>query len=448
MPHTHIRRRQLLKNAGLIGAGLALSATEARPLMAAPASAPTPRRTRALKLQLISHFVAGYDDWIRTLAVDWGRRRGVQVTVDFITNLDVAARGAAEVASQRGHDIVQWDLAVSSPFLWKNHMVNLTALVQEIEAKSGKFSSVGVQTGFDAATGAWFSLPIFYMAFPALYRKDLWDQAGGAPDTWERVLEGGRRLKTMGHPIGMPISRGSDANVNWRGLIWAFGGAIQDKDQQVVINSREVVEAVRFARALYKETMTDEVLSWDDTGNNRFLASGRGSLIFNPISAYRSIQASDRALADKIFVTRPPQGPRGRWMGVTAHSWTIWQFAENQQNALDFMRYFVTQYRASFETSGGYNMPMNPGWLPQPTPLLSNDPTSNPTDKLSVLQTAPEWCAAFEYPGPNSPAMGEVVSTFIIPDMIAQAATDRMSPEDAVAWAEGQVRRIVSKWRG
>jgi multiple sugar transport system substrate-binding protein len=432
----------------LIGAGLALGGAEVRPLMAAPAPAPTARRTRALKLQLISHFVAGYDDWIRTLAVDWGRRRGVQVTVDFITNLDVAARGAAEVAAQRGHDIVQWDLAVSSPFLWKNHMVNLTALVHEIEAKSGKFSSVGLQTGFDATAGAWFSLPIFYMAFPALYRKDLWDQVGGAPDTWDRVLEGGRRLKAMGYPVGMPISRGSDANVNWRGLIWAFGGAIQDKEQQVVINSREVVEAVRFARALYKEAMTDEVLSWDDTGNNRFLASGRGSLIFNPISAYRSIQAADRALADKIYIARPPQGPRGRWMGVTAHSWTIWQFAENQQNAMDFMRYFVTQYRTSFETSGGYNMPMNPGWLPQPVPLLSNDPTSNPADKLSVLQTAPEWCAAFEYPGPNSPAMGEVVSTFIVPDMIAQAATDKMSPEDAVAWAEGQVRRIVSKWRG
>jgi multiple sugar transport system substrate-binding protein len=448
MSHTHIRRRQLLKNAGLAGAGLALAAVAgARPLTAAPASAPTPRRTRALKLQLISHFVVGYDDWIRTLAVDWGRGRGVQVTVDFVTNLDVAARGAAEVAAQRGHDIVQWDLAVSSPFLWKNHMINLTGLVHDIETRSGKFSSVGVQAGFDSTAGVWFSLPIFYMAFPALYRKDLWDQVGGAPDTWERVLEGGRRLKAMGHPVGMPISRGSDANVNWRGLIWAFGGAVQDKDQQVAINSKEVVEAVRFARALYKETMTDEVLSWDDTGNNRFLASGRGSLIFNPISAYRSIQASDRALADRIFVARPPQGPRGRWMGVTAHTWSIWQFAENQANAMDFMRYFVSQYRASFETSGGYNMPMNPGWLPQPTPLLSNDPTSNPPDKLSVLQTAPEWCAAFEYPGPNSPAMGEVVSTFIVPDMIAQAATDRMSPEEAVAWAEAQVRRIVSKWR-
>ena len=441
-------RRRFLKQVGLAGAGLTLAAlADASPMMAGPVPSPTSRGTRALRLQLISHFVAGYDDWIRNFAVDWGRRRGIRVTVDFITNLDVSARGAVEVAAQKGHDIVQWDLAVSSPFLWKSHMVNLTGVVKEIEARSGKFSNVGVQAGFDPATGVWFSLPIFYMAFPALYRKDLWDQVGGAPETWDRVLEGGRRLKAMGTPVGIPISRGSDANVNWRGLIWSFGGAIQDRDQQVVVNSREVVEAVRFARALYREAMTDEVLSWDDTGNNRFLASGKGSLIFNPISAYRSIQASDRVLADKIFVAKPPQGSRGRWMGVTAHAWTIWRFAENQLNAIEFMRHFVANYGGSFETSGGYNMPMNPGWLPNPIPLLSHDPTSNPPDKLSVLQTAPEWCAAFEYPGPNNPAMGEVVSSFIIPDMIAMAATDRTSPEEAVAWAEGQIQRIVGKWR-
>jgi multiple sugar transport system substrate-binding protein len=42
--------------------------------------------------------------------------------------------------------------------------------------------------------------------------------------------------------------------------------------------------------------------------------------------------------------------------------------------------------------------------------------------------------------------MGEVIATFVIPDMIAQAATDKMTPEDAVKWAADQVNRIVKKW--
>ncbi len=466
-----LSRREFLKTAGMAGVGLVASglagcAPTATPTAvptntpkpaptavptAAPTPAPTavpgPAKTDALKLQLISHFVAGYDDWIKQFAMDWGQANDVTVAVDFIANVDLAARGAAEVAAQKGHDIVQWDQAVSSPFLWKNHAVDLTDLIAEIEAEYGEFSTVGKQAGFDAATGTWFSLPIFYMAFAGLYRKDLWDEIGMEPDTWDDVLEGGRALKAMGNPIGIPISHGSDANVQWRGLIWSFGGSIQDEEQNVVINSPEVLEAVKFAKALFKETMTDEVLAWDDMANNRFLASGKGSLIFNPISAYRSIQKSDPALADKIFVAKPPQGPEARLMGVTQHSWTIWKFAENQVNAMEFMRHFVANYTAVFETSTGYNMPMNPGWVPEPMPILSNDPTSNPPDKLAVLQTAPEWCAGFEYPGPNSPAMGEVIQTYIIPDMVAQAATDQLTPEEAVAWAEEQIMRIVKKWQ-
>jgi multiple sugar transport system substrate-binding protein len=84
---------------------------------------------------------------------------------------------------------------------------------------------------------------------------------------------------------------------------------------------------------------------------------------------------------------------------------------------------------------------------PQGTQGRSNDPTNNPADKLAVVQTAPEWCVGFEYPGPNSPAMGEVISTFVVPDMIAQAATDKLTPEEAVKWAEEQVNRIVKKWQ-
>ena len=55
--------------------------------------------------------------------------------------------------------------------------------------------------------------------------------------------------------------------------------------------------------------MTPEVLAWDDASNNRLLASGRGSWIHNPISAYRTIEGSNKELADKIFVSLSPKGP-------------------------------------------------------------------------------------------------------------------------------------------
>ena len=79
-------------------------------------------------------------------------------------------------------------------------------------------------------------------------------------------------------------------------------------------------------------------------------------------------------------------------------------------------------------------------------PILSDDPSSHPADKLKILQTANEWHAVFGYPGPAGPAADEVANAFIIPDMMASAATDKMTPEAAVAWAEKQIHGIYKKW--
>src|SRR6185295_5900856 len=81
-----------------------------------------------------------------------------------------------------------------------------------------------------------------------------------------------------------------------------------------VLNSKESVEAVKFVTALYKEAMTPEVLSWDDSSNNRYLASGVGSLIINPISAYRTYQKANKKGADDTFVLEPPRDrPAASW---------------------------------------------------------------------------------------------------------------------------------------
>jgi multiple sugar transport system substrate-binding protein len=63
-----------------------------------------------------------------------------------------------------------------------------------------------------------------------------------------------------------------------------------------------------------------------------------------------------------------------------------------------------------------------------------------------VLQSAAEWHATFGYPGPSGPASDEVVNNFIIVDMMAKAATDQATPEEAVAWAQKEIEPIYRKW--
>jgi multiple sugar transport system substrate-binding protein len=66
--------------------------------------------------------------------------------------------------------------------------------------------------------------------------------------------------------------------------------------------------------------------------------------------------------------------------------------------------------------------------------------------KLTVLKNAREWSTNVGHPGPANPAIGEVFSTFILPNMMASAARG-MKASDAVAQAEHQIKTIFDGWR-
>ena len=145
--------------------------------------------------------------------------------------------------------------------------------------------------------------------------------------------------------------------------------------------------------------MTPEVLSWDDSSNNRYLASGVGSMIINPISAYRTFQKANKKGADDTFVMEPPKGPVRQIMGGASEFYGIWKFAKNKEGAIEFLKYYADHWPEAFKASEGYNNPCFANLVPKPMPILSNDPTSTPHDKLAILQDSEQWSASPGYPG-------------------------------------------------
>jgi multiple sugar transport system substrate-binding protein len=266
------------------------------------------------------------------------------------------------------------------------------------------------------------------------------------PDTWDDLRKGGAKLKAKGHPVGIGMAHHQDANTSWRSVLWSFGGAVQDKSgTKVTLNSKETLEAIKYSVALYKEAMTSEVLSWDDASNNRYLQSGRASYIHNPISAYRTTQKTNPSVADKIYIWKTPAGPVRR-LAAQPNSYVIWKFSRNQEAAKEFLRHYASHWTDAFKASEGYDHPMFENLVPKPMPILSNDPTSHPADKLKILETAIEWHDIYGYPGPDTPAIDEIANNFIIPDMMANAATGKMTPEEAMKWAESEISATFKKW--
>jgi multiple sugar transport system substrate-binding protein len=438
---SNITRRSFLGRTGIALGAAGLGSAFPSPFVSRALAA-----SKQLKIIQWSHFVPAYDTWMDHFVKEWGEKNGVKATIDHIPHLELPARAAAEIAAQSGHDIFGIN-GSGGPHLYAKHLMDMSKLVAAVEKKYGKVSPMGRQIAYDYATGEWNAFPDYYIRFPGLYRKDLWDEIGMVPDTWEDIRKGGAKLKKKGHPIGIGMAHSNDPNVSYRGILWSYGGAVTDKSgKRVVLNSKATIEAVKFTVALYKEAMDPEVLSWDDAGNNRFLGSGKGSWIHNPISAYRSAQKSNPALADKIHLWKTPAGPVTRLTSGAPNSYVVWKFAKNKDEATQFLLDYAANWVDAFKASTGYNHPLYENIVPKPMPILSNDPTSHPADKLKVLETANEWHAVFGYPGPAGPASDEVATNFIIPDMMAKAATGRASPEEAVKWAEKACKHVYEKW--
>jgi multiple sugar transport system substrate-binding protein len=439
--YASITRRRFLRDTGL-----AVTAASAAPMLSAPFVARALADTKTLSIVQWSHFVPAYDKWFDDFAKDWGQKNNIAVTVDHIPVQDVAARAAAEVSAQSGHDLFGWNGA-GGAHLYRKFLVDVTSLVESVEKKYGKVSVIGRQIGYNQDDKTWSAFPDFYINFPVMYRKSMWDEIGVVPDSWDNIRTGGAKLKAKGNPVGISLGHSNDPNTTWRGVLWSYGGAVQDEEgKKVVLNSKGTIEAVKAAAALYKEAMTQDVLSWNDSSNNQYIVSGVGSLIINPISAYRTAQKANKKVADDIFVLKPPKGSVKQFMGGASEFYGIWKFAKNKEAAVEFLKYYADHWPESFKASEGYNNPCFANIVAKPMPILSDDPTSTPRDKLAVLQTSEEWSAVPGYPGPAWPATDEVYNNFIICDMMAKAATGAMTAEEAVKWATQQCEDIFKKW--
>ena len=66
------------------------------------------------------------------------------------------------------------------------------------------------------------------------------------------------------------------------------------------------------------------------------LQSGKAAWIYNPISAYRTIETQNKDLASKIVVDNPLKGPKGQISSIQFVVYGIWNFSKNIPAAQQF----------------------------------------------------------------------------------------------------------------
>ena len=399
-----------------------------------------------LRIAQWNHYVAGYDQWWdQEYTRRWGERNGIEVVVDHFDINQSSAHAEAEVASQRGHDLFHLNLALAAPF--EDQVIDHREVVEEVEAKLGKAPPFVERSILNKRTKKYFGFSPYWTPSPVHYRTDLWAATGRRPESWDDVLAAGRRLKADGQPIGIGMGLDAESNATLLGLLHAFGASIQDEDANVVINSPATVEAVKMGAAIFRAAMTEDVLNWDITSNNRYLISGRGSLIVNAIAAMRALEAQDPALAAKVELLPAPAGPAGTASPYIVSVYFIWKFAENQEAAKRFLIDLAYASREPFLQSQYLQIPAFPGGFDDLPAVVASDTRAEPPGKYTLLAGAATWTTNIGHPGYSNAATEEVVSASLISQMFAAAARGEMSAEEAVKAAEAKIKPIFEKWR-
>jgi multiple sugar transport system substrate-binding protein len=387
-----------------------------------------------------NNFVPETDVELRHQAEEYSKRTGVQVTVDFIAHLQLPAKTAAEAQSQSGHDIMFF-LRPQEVGLYENQLVDLSSLVADFkDTNGGYYPWIGDYLVF---ADVWRAIPWFTGGgFLGCYNETTFKQYGvPVPDTWEDVKNAGKTLKKQGHPVGIAISHCLDANSTFWYIMWCYGGKVLEADgKTVAIKSDVTRQVLEFYKELYLDAMEPDVLSWDDASNNRYLLSGKGSWVHNPISIYNVAKSKNLPIADDINHHLTPRGPAGRFMAAEVQSLGIWKFSKQQEEAKKFIRYIFEpeNFNRWIEAAAGYNTGPQRGYAQHP--MWARDP------KITMVPTQLDFGRPYGWPARPSPVIGEIDHTFVLPDMVAKVVTGS-SIDEAMTWCEDQLNRITKSHR-
>src|SRR5262245_40549929 len=209
------------------------------------------------------------------------------------------------------------------------------------------------------------------------------------------------------------------------------------------------VNATKFCKSLFEETMTPDVFTWDTSSNNRWMLAGKCSLAVNAISITREAENKGMTnISRQIQLARALKGPvRAIGLEHVMSCYVVWKFAENIAGAKKFLVDYTTNFKQAFLAGQFYNFPAFPRTVPDLKEIIAKDNRAHPPDKYKVLDDVLSWATNVGYPGYANAAIDEIFNTWVLNVMFAKAASGAATPEEALKEAVAACKRIYGKWK-
>lgn len=440
MSHRFTRRDSIKLGAG-VGAAALLGSTSLRaeiPTFDAPAPDLPIEDGATLRVLRPSKFVDGDESQFIANTEAFTAATGVDVRIDFEGWEDLRPKLAVAANVGQGPDIaLAWS---DDPHKFVDSCLDLTDIAEYLGQKYGGWYPLAERYGTN--DGKWIAMPMGASGGRVAYRKSIINEAGydEVPGDVDGFLEMNQKLKSMGKPGGLALGNAvGDGNAwcNW--VVWAFGGAMVDENDQVTINSPETVEALKYAKALY-ETFIPGTLSWLDPSNNKAYLAGEISWTQNGISIYYAAKNSDdaavKAIAEDTYHARMPIGPVGitteRCLMVNSMVFNYTPYPNAAKRYLQFMMEHE-QYDQWLTAAIGYwGHPLK---AYEASEIWSVDP-KHEAFKSVIADSL--WDG---YQGSVGEASAAVLSDFVVVNMVASVCAGQATPEEAAAEAERRAKR-------
>jgi len=432
---TKVTRRTVLKSGTALAGGMAgILATGRAPAFAQGTTVHWIRW---------NDFVPASDQLLRKELIPEGEKAlGIKINLETVNGNDLQPRITAAIQSGAGPDIFM--LFNNHPQLYAASLADMGDLADaQGKAEGGYYPYVNSQSNDGKR---WVSMPWTIVGGMIAYRKSWFDEIGvtSFPDTWEKYRDAGKKLKAKGRPIGQTLGHTfGDAPTFSYPYMWSWGGKEVDEKGKVVINSKETLESVKFMTAFWKEAHDEGGLAWDDTNNNRAFLSQTICATLNGASIYiESLRNPDKYITEKgaqlktdIQHAALPKGPAGQFSMHTYFSHSIPNYSKNQKAAKDLLKWVHSKpvYEKWFISQKGFASPPTTDW--EKHKVWDEDPVMTPYKVVGRLARAPG------YAGRSDSKAAEALSKYIITDMYAKAVQG-MAPEEAVKWAEGELKKI------
>jgi multiple sugar transport system substrate-binding protein len=433
---TRLTRRRLLGTGAAAGVALA-----ARPAPAVDELRFPPEPGAGLRVLRWQAYVPGDEAaWLANTA-RFSEATGVPVTVESIPWETVGAEVARVAAAGRGPDIIVgfYDQPQRQP----EAMVDLTVLAAYLGERYGGWYPVAEH--YATFGRSWIALPLGATGTSMVYRRSHVEAAGFSEfpsdaDGFLRLCQG---LARNGTPPGFALGQAiGDANTWTHWLLWSFGGRLVDPEGHVVIDSRQARDALDYARALY-ETFAPGTTTWDDSSNNLAFLAGELSLTCNGISIYHSARAADdesvQAIAADLGQAPMPIGPVGTATELFLFSQAmVFNHTRYPDAAQEYLRFMWEreQYEAWQAAAAGY--------VTQPLRAFEDNVVWQQDAAYSAYRDCTARMLWNGYAGRLGAASAAALASWLVVDMVREAATGESSIDAAIARAE---RRAVELYR-